>query len=560
MNTDRLIRDVKAETDRFLKSKTIAPIHLAGYQAYLDTGNRSTFELEYFARRKQVATLALALQFEGDHTAIVKLLEEVIWEICNEYSWALPAHLPLTEEGQYRADSPQTIDLFAAETAQTLAELLEIYPKHFSSMLKERVQNEIENRVWQPFEAKSWDWEFKENNWSAVIAGSIGMSALSLMEKGSDRQVNMIKRLEISFEHYLKSFKQDGVCLEGVSYWVYGFGYYLYFAEKYQDVYEDARYLKQPLLKEISAFPFRVQIGEQQFVPFSDAQESGVLPSGLLSFCHDYYKVPVPYSDEAPSLDFDHCYRWAHLYRNLTWTKPVAKAEMTTKHYFPDTEWLVANEEDIIFAAKGGRNDDSHNHNDVGHFILGAGETLFLTDLGAGEYTRAYFIEETRYHFLQNRSKGHSVPIVNGFEQIAASVSAKDVTTADTATGFTFNMSLEEVYDEHADLESFERKFVWHSENKTLYLGDCFSFQTEKQQLIQENFISTIRPEQAGQKVYWKTASHTLTLTTTDDVTISIIEEEITKHDGEVAQVYRLLVSHAAHAKVIDCRYDFKIT
>ena len=559
MKTDRLIQEVKAETSHLLISKEIAPIHLAGYQAYLDTGNRLSFEGEYFARRKQVATLALALQFEGDHSAIVQLLEEAIWEICNEYSWALPAHLPLTEDKQYGADSPKTIDLFAAETAQTLAEILEIYPNHFSNLLRNRVESEIESRVWEPFETRTWDWEFKENNWSAVIAGSIGMSVLSLMEKGSARQVNIINRLETSFEYYLKSFKQDGVCLEGVSYWVYGFGYYLYFAEKYQDVYEDTRFLKDPLLKEIAAFPFRAQIGDQRFLPFSDAQETGILPSGLLSFCHDYYAVPVPYCDTAPSLDFDHCYRWAHLYRNLTWTKPISKTKENTQHYFPDTEWLVLNDQGIIFAAKGGRNDDSHNHNDVGHFILGAGETLFLTDLGAGEYTRDYFIEETRYNFLQNRSKGHSVPIINECEQVAGNVGATQVTKTDTATGFTFKMNLEDVYDEQAKLNTFQRSFTWDSETTTLSLSDWFNFQTKEQQLIQENFISYIRPTLSGQSVSWKTASHTLILTTEKDVTLAIIEESIKKHDGERALVYRLLLSYSENTRDIHCRYDFKI-
>ncbi|MDY4307971.1 hypothetical protein SNF32_14980 [Enterococcus mundtii] len=47
-----------------------------------------------------------------------------------------------------------------------------------------------------------------------------------------------------------------------------------------------------------------------------------------------------------------------------------------------------------MFAAKGGRNDESHNHIDIGHFVFGTREDLFLTDLGAGEYTKDYFDEK----------------------------------------------------------------------------------------------------------------------------------------------------------------------
>ena len=55
-----------------------------------------------------------------------------------------------------------------------------------------------------------------------------------------------------------------------------------------------------------------------------------------------------------------------------------------------------------------GSNQESHNHLDVGHFVLGTTEELFLTDLGAGEYTKEYFDENTRYHYFPAAAISHS--------------------------------------------------------------------------------------------------------------------------------------------------------
>src|SRR5699024_2563227 len=82
-----------------------------------------------------------------------------------------------------------------------------------------------------------------------------------------------------------------------------------------------------------------------------------------------------------------------------------------------ESEWLISRYhlENISygFATKGGHNDEPHNHNDIGHFILQRNGEVFLKDLGSGLYNDAYFGKE-RYSFLCNGSQGHSVPIVNG--------------------------------------------------------------------------------------------------------------------------------------------------
>ena len=69
------------------------------------------------------------------------------------------------------------------------------------------------------------------------------------------------------------------------------------------------------------------------------------------------------------------------------------------------------------FAAKGGHNDEHHNHNDCGSYILNFNGRPAIVEIGAPEYVRGFFDNEKRYTFLAARSLGHSVPLVNGVEQ-----------------------------------------------------------------------------------------------------------------------------------------------
>ena len=65
---------------------------------------------------------------------------------------------------------------------------------------------------------------------------------------------------------------------------------------------------------------------------------------------------------------------------------------------------------------KGGTNGESHNHNDVGSFIVYAnGEPLFI-DPSVGEYTAKTFGKD-RYDIWTMQSQYHNLPQINGIDQ-----------------------------------------------------------------------------------------------------------------------------------------------
>lgn len=534
---DSLIQEIKKASDQYLKDPQIPVLPLSGYRNYLSIGERLPFENCYFERRRQLVVLALDFLLR-EETKVKKQLEQVIWEICNEYTWALPAHLPIKNQTFTQASS-RCIDLFAAETGQALSEILELMGSELDPLVQKRIFTEIDERIFTPLEENEWAWETKENNWSAVIAGSIGMTALAMLPKNVSRQLQIVKRLDKSFQSYLRGFGEDGACVEGVAYWAYGFGYYIYYAQKLAETLGDQTYLEIPKVKKIAAFPYYAMTIDANFLPFSDYQ-TGELPSGLLTFVHETFAVPVPEVKKANSLEFDHCYRFAHVYRNLTWTKEILTPKTDAVHYFEDAQWAVLRspEKDLVFAAKGGRNDESHNHIDLGHFIFGSTKHLYLTDLGSGEYTRDYFNDDFRYNYLVTNAMGHSLPIINGEYQKPGAVAAKKA----SFDGANFSLDLSEAYPA---AQSVKRQLSLDPNERALILIDHFEFTQADNQVV-ESFVTMDSVVIKDKSVKIGTCELSFE---TDQLTVEKVSYK--GHDGEDCQAYLIQANYTCKQEAI---------
>ena len=256
------------------------------------------------------------------------------------------AHLHFDDSG-FSGESNKIIDLFSAETAQTLSEIIIIHKDKLDKMLINHIKKQIKERVLNPFINEKWEWEEATHNWSAVCAGCIGITAL-ILENG-ERQDEIIRRVEKSLEYYLSGFNNDGVSLEGIGYWTYGLGYYIYYkALKNEDI-EDNHIEK---ILAISNFPQAVQISEEVFVPFSDVPPNMALPSGLISYLYQKYKINLPIVSQITSFDFDHCYRWAHISRNLWWTSnEIFNNNLKDGiNLFNESQWFTLRDKDIFLA------------------------------------------------------------------------------------------------------------------------------------------------------------------------------------------------------------------
>ncbi|MDQ8735091.1 heparinase II/III family protein [Paenibacillus sp. LHD-38] len=499
-----LLDEIKAEADRFVQTPD-PELTYTLFRIYGDSGERLAYERVYFERRKRLNAFVIMALLEPDRQHYESAALNMIWSICNEYTWCLPAHF--NED----AEKPD-IDLFAAETGYTLSEVLLLLGDRLPALLRERIEGEIEQRLFRPFLKQGpYGWETAEHNWSAVCAGSIGAAALHLIED-TGRLSELLERVLESLDCYLSGFGEDGACAEGYLYWQYGFGYYVYFAKLLQAA-TDGRIdlFASHKVKEIALFQQKCFTGGGTVVNFSDStNESGIFMGLSCCLHNEYNEVIVPDGSLRAKYSADHCGRWAPALRNLIWVKDVWMQASDDKtlwpaesYYLSDVQWLLSrhvseNGGSYSFAAKGGHNEEPHNHNDVGHFILHADGQAYLADLGSGKYTAQYFGPE-RYSIWCNGSQGHSVPVINGLHQQNGSSFRATVLEASTDEKVDqLMLAISGAYGQ-SQLERLERHFRWEKERlPRLNLNDLLLFADSSEaaeQHVTERFITFLAPE-----------------------------------------------------------------
>jgi hypothetical protein len=500
-----LLREIQEEGDRLLEVP-LPPLPFSLYRSFDTTGEREAYQRLYFERRRRLYMYTV-LAMTNDSPVYVDALDNVAWALCDEYTWCLPAHLggkslvPDKEADDITGSHRKTLDLFAAETAFALSEMLHLVGHRLSELVVQRVKQEIRQRVLEPYASlrpSSW-WESTEMNWAAVCAGSIGASAMYLM---ADDQTlaPLLSRVLDTLDGFLEGFPEDGACLEGIGYWTYGFGFYVYFAALLkQRTAGQIDLLKGEKVHAIALFQQKSYLHQDAVISYSDAFPTSPFQLGLTHYLQRVFPdVETPAAVYHSGAWGDHCFRFAHAIRNLVWSDPsMTESTLSEGCYVLDQAQILVergtwNGLPIAFSAKGGHNDEPHNHNDLGSFIWFAGTQLFLVDPGCGVYTKQYFGSE-RYSLIYNGSQGHSVPIIEGQgQQAGACYSAKLLAASCSEAGTLFQVDLTQAYDLE-NLQSLTRTF--HRREQKLLIADHYVFRTIPSSVI-ERFVTFLPPEQ----------------------------------------------------------------
>jgi hypothetical protein len=546
------LKETRAEAAR-AQEFPLEPIPFSLFRLFETTGDRAAFQHVYFDRRRRLAGLLLTTVLDETNTYL-ETLNDLIWEICNEYTWSLPAHLPVGIEQVRASHVPpeQEVDLFSAHTGHILAETISLLGERLPDWLHYRIRTEIQRRIFQPvFDSlyHFW-WESAPMNWASVCGGCVGMTALILIE---DRELlaGMIDRVVRTMERSLDGFGADGGCPEGIHYWVYGFGFFTYFTEMLSAFTAGKiDLLQSERVKQIAAFPQVVSLGGERYINFSDVPERAIIHPGLGSRMAALLEQPIP-ELKPPQFHADHAFRWGHVSRDLLWTEASALEQPVSegKFYLDNLAWIVDrrvwNGLTVAFAAKGGHNDEPHNHNDLGHFIIHLGDDSLLVDLGAGVYTRQYF-QEQRYEFVHTGSHGHSVPLINGqMQREGANHLAALIHHELRVDGLTFALDLTHAYDDPT-LETFTRTFDWSVDSvrhtAILQLTDMFRFGSSGGR-VDECFVSLIQPKIEIDTIVWIGQHGSVTMPFDPEAYVAEVQIIETKmHYGEPVTVYPLLL------------------
>lgn len=510
--------EIRAEGERLIR-EPIPELTYSLFSMFERRGSRLEFEKVYFEKRRRLNTMAFLSLLEPDKPEFREALQDALWSICNEYTWCLPAHLKHsveTDGGQtFTVDSSEwsrrergvRIDLFAAETGFALSEIMRLTESWLPPLLRSRIVEEVVQRLFKPYLLHGpYHWETAKHNWSAVCAGSIASAALLLLED-PQQLAPIVEKALGSMEYYLAGFGDDGACLEGIGYWNYGFGFFVYFADLLTKRTQGGIDLfKREKVRQIAQFQQKAYLDGDILVNFSDSVPRANVHIGLTHYLAGLYpEVAVPPTALRAPYTEDHCSRWAPAFRNLLWFDPSRNGRTweAADYYLHDAQWLVSRHTAASgcfgFAAKGGRNDEPHNHNDIGQFILTGGGQVFVSDLGSGEYTDKYFGPE-RYTFDCNGSQGHSVPIVDGHvQQEGAASSAQNVQASVGREENRLQIDMAKAY-RLPHLTALVRSFTWHkTDTPLLVLEDRYTFSARPASIV-ERIVTMIEPveEEAG--------------------------------------------------------------
>jgi len=407
------------------------------YREFEHTGEREGYQRPYYLKRSMLTRAVFEMIMGND--ALRDIVHDLLWSICEETTWVLPAHeeqgpdywdlKPSPRRHPWGAHTmltrePDSIDLFAAETGASLAETIYLIGNRLAPEVVQRVRQEVTRRIFKPYLAygrKHW-WYKGALNWNGVCNGSIGLAFMRL-EHDPQTLAEAIAQVLEGFEAYIATgFEADGGSIEGIGYWNYGLMYYVTLAELLRErTNGQLDLLAAPRMKDIARYPLVTALSPGTYVNFGDATEELALAPGIVQRLAERTGVDdlrglllPPHRLEGRGISTA---KLAITMRDAAWwdgqQRPFPAAAQQD-WYLPDCAVIkfvgrTASGKPIALAAKAGHTDGHHSHTDIGHFIVHIDGESLLCDPGRGKYTRDYF-RQPRYENIFCNSIGHSVP------------------------------------------------------------------------------------------------------------------------------------------------------
>ena len=486
---------------------------------------------------RQLQTSALLALIYPDNEEYYRSLVETVWEICNEYTWAPLGHYNGYYDRTPQDFDPGLIDIFAASLAFSMAEIKHLFKNRFPKLLVDRISYEIRRHTIEPYLTRKFFWETHNNNWTAVCTGAVGGV---LMYEDPEEFNRQLPRLQASMECYLNSYDDDGMCVEGTAYWGFGFGFFAVYAMLLREFSNGEHdWLKNPKVKTISQFIQKMHLQPNILAMFSDVNAREGYWVGLPHMLKTVYgdtieKLPL---DQATIVAYCH---WAFAVRSTVYFNPeytTDKLENAT-YSAPVSNYFIKRTDNYGLAFKGGNQWESHNHQDVGSFILARNNKQIFCDFGyIGPGNWPGYQSTRRNEYFQPSSFSHNIPYFDGMGQ-GGDDSNKARAVYNEETGVVY-MDFTLGYDrkKHSKLQKAERSFKPLDDKIEMYDKFTFSDKTK----ITERFVTTIKPQVDGNTAIMGDVR----LSTTSDATLNVIEQpyvdQLPDENGNYEQICYLL-------------------
>ncbi len=551
---EMLIKNLSAEQQaQFITAAEKAnvfvwPPLLAGvYLEFQSQGNRTHYERLMDERRKALCQLVLGELVERKGRFLPQIVNG-LWLTLEESSWVSPAHIVSQRSGAGLPDpNDRYIDLVAARTAADLSFiylLLKADLDRISPHIAVKLKKELNSRIIRPYLEDSYWWMSFDtdfiNNWNIWINTNV-LKTILLVEDDEQQLHAVLAKLLRSADRFIDSYPEDGAIDEGASYWSHAggeLGQLLSWLAAASS--ERLSFADQKKIQNIGRYILHTHIDGQVFVNFADASHRQVAPAakiwsyGLLfddsrmkNFAAQMYALDrngfngnsihtffmyLPYLNELSTWKVDKMPEPSFFYESL------GLAVIRADH----------NGKGMVFAGIGSHNGVSHNHNDVGSFMLYHDGLPVLIDVGVATYNKQTF-SASRYSLWHTQSQWHNLPVINGVGQRdGKQFRATDVQYRVDQDKEFFSLDISKAYPDSAKVKRWQRSFEIDKDKKKIDVVEDFELDAwlKPSELV---FISQIRPRvEQGFLVYPLPNEQTMYLRfDRKKVRISVVEKNL---------------------------------
>jgi len=583
---DKFLGDAKQDIIRLGEKQLDYQWQVVTASDYLEferSGSRQVMEKPFGENNNALSALVMAELAEGKGRFIDPIINGVFF-YCEMTSWALSAHLTAQHSGRSLPDYKEhIIDLTAGEVGSLLSWTYYYLNKEFDKVnpvISERLRKNLQDRILDTYmnENRFWWMAFNlkrgelVNNWNPWCNFNV-LQCFFLLENDRDKLTQAVYRTMQSVDQFINYTNSDGACEEGPSYWGHAAGkLYDYLQMLSYGTAGKLSIFNEPIIKNMGEYISRSYVGNGWVVNFADASAKG---GGEASLIYRYgkavnskemmqyaaYLKNLDSSDKRENLKFGtDLFRGLQtiLYRNeLAETTPAHRTPPYT--WYPETEFCyMATTSGFFVAIKGGYNNESHNHNDVGTFSLYLNTVPVIIDAGVGTYTRQTFSNE-RYSIWTMQSNYHNLPVVNGMPQRFGS-EYKATDAVFNPKKFSFSANIAKAYPKEACVDSWVRSYVLN--NNQLTINDSFRM-SEIKQKNQINFLTWGKVDISNQgRITIEVKGEKIELTYDKNIFDSTVEtirlDDPRLSDVWGTEIYRISLN--AKSAVLSGKYKYMIT
>lgn len=554
------------------------------------TGNRNNYQNIYNLRRYALNLSVLAELFENKGRYIDFMID-LIWMICEETTWIIPAH---NNVGGYKHDrlplpdlERPIIDLMAADTGTSIAIALYFFKNTFDNItpqISRRAEYELNRRIIRAYRDHTDYWWMgfmgdpneQLNNWNPWVNSNVLLTLL-LTEKSTNEIYYILNKLIRSLDEYIDDYPEDGGCDEGPGYWGRA-GASLFECLEILFEYTDGKIdiFNNPKIKNMCRYIHRAHIKDSYYVNFADAGPKAVTNPSLI---YRFGKFIEDNNSMAFGVQQQNSIDWSTvvlgrfgLNRPIRELLIVDEMNSFTGSYISEKSVFLEDIEvaflrsktetgELFFAAKGGNNCENHNHNDVGTFNIYGNGIPFIIDTGNMVYTKKTFSPQ-RYDIWSNCSQWHNVPSVNDIKQLnGKNYKAANVSFVKNSESSTLIMDIQNAYPVDSDIKKWTRSVSMNNINSIISVDDSFDLD-QPSDSIHLRMMTQLKPEITGNSVVLSSGDRKLIIKFSDNLIPeyeTVILEDLFHKKNWGDNLYRLSFKVKEMVKSGNTHLEFKL-